>query len=108
MINLNYYDIKQTSNVKDVMKIIFKTDKQVKVATKIVETIKNKSRIYDREMKELARSSDCSEKWFYSKVLRTLQRLGMVRKDLNRYILSREFANALRRLERSWREIVSR
>jgi hypothetical protein len=106
MINFSYYDVKQTSSVKEIMKIIFKTDKQVTIATKIVETIKSKNGIYDREMKELARSSDCSEKWFYSKVLRTLQRLGMVRKDLNRYILSREFANALRRLERSWREIV--
>lgn len=105
-IEFSHYDIKQTSNVEEIMKVVFKTEKQVEVANKIIVTIKEKREVYDHEMKELAKSSGCSEKWFYSKVLRTLRRLGIVRKDLNRYFLSKDFANALRRLERSWREIA--
>lgn len=105
-IEFSHYNIQQTSDPKQIMKVIFKTQKQVDVAVQIVETIKEKREIYDHEMKELAKSVNCSEKWFYSRILRTLQRLGIVRKDLNRYILSNDFANSLRRLERSWRSFV--
>ena len=105
-IEFSHHNIQQTSDPKQIMKVIFKTQKQADIAVQIIETIKEKREIYDHDMKELAKSVNCSEKWFYSRILRTLQKLGMVRKDLNRYILSNDFANSLRRLERSWRSFV--
>lgn len=105
-IEFTHYDIQQTSEIKKITGIIFKTEKQAEIAKKIVEILKERGEIYDSDMKELARNASCSEKWFYSRILRNLIKLGMVRKDLNRYFLSNDFANALRRFERSWRDIV--
>lgn len=102
----NHREIRQTPNIDEIMKIVFKTQKQADIGTKIIESIREKREMYDYEMKELARSVNCSEKWFYSKVLRSLQKTGMVRKNLNQYSLSTDFANSLKRLERSWRRIV--
>jgi DNA-binding IclR family transcriptional regulator len=105
-IEFSHYEVQQTSDPKQLMRLVFKTQKQADIATQIIETIKEKREIYDHDMKELAKSANCSEKWFYSRVLRTLQRIGMIRKDLNRYFLSTDFANSLRRLERGWRDFV--
>lgn len=105
-IEFSHRNIQQTTDPKKIMKTIFKTQKQVDIAVQIIQTIKENREIYDYDMKKLAKSANCSEKWFYSRVLRTLQKLGMVRKDLNKYFLSNDFANSLRRLERSWRGFV--
>ncbi len=116
MIDFKHWEITQKSKVEDLMNIIFKTKSQAKVGAMILNGIlengkyseefgKQQFGIYEEDMHKIFLESKVSRPTFF-KVLKRLRNIGLIRKDFSFYYLSMDFANSLRRLERTVRSII--
>lgn len=116
MIDFKHWEITQRSKIEDLMNIIFKTKGQAKVATLILNGILEKGKyseesgrqqfgIYEDDMHQVFLESKVSRPTFF-KVLKRLRNIGLIKKDFSFYYLSMDFANSLRRLERTVRSII--
>mgnify|MGYP000201928220 CR=1 FL=1 len=116
MIDFKYWEITQRCKIEDLMNVIFKTKGQARVATLILKGILERGRyseelgrqqfgIYEEEMHKIFIESKVSRPTFF-KVLKRLRNIGLIKKDFSFYYLSMDFANSLRRLERTVRGIV--
>ncbi|MEM5801423.1 MAG: hypothetical protein QW350_00795 [Candidatus Aenigmatarchaeota archaeon] len=116
MIEFKHWEITQRARIEDVMKIVFKTSSQARVAVLIINGILEKGKyseefghqqfgVYEEDMHKIFLDSKVSRPTFF-KVLKRLRNIGLIKKDYSFYYLSMDFANALRRLERTVRSII--
>ncbi|MBD3407579.1 MAG: hypothetical protein GF411_15790 [Candidatus Lokiarchaeota archaeon] len=88
---------------RHLLRYIFTTEMQVEQAAKILnEIMKSDGVIPDSEWKRFVLSS----RGLYVKVMRKLRDVGIVRKEMNEYRLTKDFSGALKKLANYWSDIV--
>jgi len=114
-IDFHHFSITQRANIDEIMKVIFKTEKQAKVGSLILKNILKDGvysqdrtwqfGLYEADMRKVLVESKVSRPTFF-KVMKRLRFIGFVNKQYRFYYLGTEFPNALRRLERAIRIIL--
>ena len=114
-IDFHHFSITQRANIDEIMKVIFKTERQAKVGSLILKKILENGvysqerawqfGLYEEDMRKVLTESKVSRPTFF-KVLKRLRFIGLVNKQYRFYYLGGEFPNALRRLERAIRIIL--
>ncbi|MDI6826089.1 MAG: hypothetical protein QMD36_02745 [Candidatus Aenigmarchaeota archaeon] len=114
-IDFHHFTITQRANIDEIMKVVFKSEKQAKVGSLILKKMLEKGvysqertwqfGLYEADMRKVLAESKVSRPTFF-KVLKRLRFIGLVNKQYRFYYLGTEFPNALRRLERAIRIIL--
>jgi hypothetical protein len=114
-IDFHHFTITQRAGIDEIMRIIFKTERQAKIGSLILKKmlengVYSQERswqfgLYEEDMRKILEESKASRPTFF-KVLKRLRFIGLINKQYKFYYLETEFPNALRRLERAIRNIL--